>query len=269
MTTAAGHPYFDAPPLALAHRGGAGYAPNVGIENTVRAFAAAVDLGYRYLETDVRATRDGHLVAFHDGRLDRVTDGHGLISELPWSTVRAARVGGTEPIPELGEVLDAFPATRLNIDIKAAGAVRPLWEAIEAHGAQDRVCVGSFSECRLAAFRRLAGPRVATAAGPAGTAALSFAPGWLSPLLHSPAQVLQMPPKLKVRGRTLVLVTPRLVSTVHRLGKQVHAWTVDDPDEMTRLLDLGVDGIVSDRVDTLRDVLVARGEWDRAEPHGR
>ncbi len=261
MRTAAEHPYFDAPPLALAHRGGAGYAPNRDIENTLAAFRTAVELGYRYLETDVHATRDGHLVAFHDDRLDRVTDGHGRVADLPWSSVRAALVGGAQPIPELGELFAAFPETRVNIDIKAAGAVVPLWQVIREHEAQDRVCVGSFSDRRLTAFRRLAGPRVATAAGQVGTAALRFAPGRVSAVLHSPAQVLQVPVTHTIPGRTIRLVTPGLVQRAHRSGKQVHVWTIDDPAEMEQLLDLGVDGIISDRIDTLRAVLTARGQW--------
>ena len=265
---AAEHPYFDRPPLALAHRGGAAYAPNTGIENTVRAFRNAVDLGYRYLETDVHATSDGHLVAFHDERLDGVSDGHGRIAQLPWSEVQQARIGagGGEPVPELPELLETFPAARFNIDIKAAGAVAPLAEAIVRHGAQDRVCVGSFSDRRLAAFRRLAGPRVATAAGPLGTAALRLGPGWLTRWLCTPAQVLQVPPSHPAGSRAIRLVTPALLGTAHRLGKQVHAWTVDEAEEMHRLLDLGVDGIVSDRIDTLRDVLIARGDWHGAPP---
>jgi len=261
VTTAAEYPYFDDPPLALAHRGGAEYAPNRGIENTMAAFHNAVELGYRYLETDVHATSDGHLIAFHDNRLDRVTDGQGRIATLPWSVVRTARINAAEPIPELTELFVAFPDIRVNIDIKAPGALLPLWHAIREHGAQDRVCVGSFSNRRLTAFRRLAGPRVATAAGHIGTAALRFAPGWVSAMLHSPAQVLQIPVTHTIRGRTIQLVTPRLVGTAHQLGKQVHVWTIDDPQEMTQLLDLGVDGIVSDRIDTLRDVLTARRQW--------
>ena len=259
--TAADHPYFDAGPLALAHRGGSQYAPNRGIENTLTAFRNAVDLGYRYLETDVHATADGRLIAFHDDRLERVTGSRGLIADLPWSVVRRARINGVEPIPELAELFVSFPDTRINIDIKAVGAVTPLWRTIEEHEAQDRVCVGSFSGSRLSAFRRLAGPRVATAAGRLGTAALRFAPGWVSTVRHFPALVLQIPTTHTVRGRAVQLLTPRLLETAHRLGKQVHIWTIDDPVEMARLLDLGVDGIVSDRIDTLKEVLVARGQW--------
>jgi glycerophosphoryl diester phosphodiesterase len=256
------YPYFGPPPLALAHRGGAGYRPNHGIENTLVAFANAVGLGYRYLETDVQATSDGQVIAFHDPHLDRVTDRTGAVAELTWREVRAARIGGREPVPLLVDLLEAFPNIRFNIDIKAPGAVDPLWRIVQRHHAYDRVCVGSFSDRRLASFRRLAGPRVATAAGPSGAAALRFWPRSLSGPAHSPAQVLQIPATLPLpRGRALTIVTPGVLARAHGLGMQVHVWTVDDPREMTRLLDLGVDGLVSDRIDVLKDLLVARGCW--------
>lgn len=258
---AAEHPYFDVPPLALAHRGGAGYGPNRGIENSLAAFRTAVGLGYRYVETDVHATSDGHLVAFHDDRLDRVTDGVGAIAEQPWSVVRAARIGGREPIPRLAELLEELPHVRVNIDIKATGAIVPLWETVRAHGAQDRVCVASFSDRRLTAFRRLAGPTVATAAGPREIAALRFGPSRLGAGPAFLAQVLQVPVVHRLGPLPVRVVTAALVERAHDLGKQVHVWTVDDADEMTRLLDLGVDGLVSDRIDVLRDVLTTRGQW--------
>ena len=91
--------YLDQPtPVGLAHRGGAAFGPNVGLENTLAAFRRAVDMGYRYLETDVHATRDGRVVAFHDTVLDRVSDRHGAIATLPYDAVREARIGGAEPI---------------------------------------------------------------------------------------------------------------------------------------------------------------------------
>ncbi|PID97187.1 MAG: glycerophosphodiester phosphodiesterase [Actinomycetales bacterium] len=260
--SAADHCYFGSPPLALAHRGGARYAPNVGIENTLRAFENAVALGFRYLETDVHTTSDEVVVAFHDTHLDRVTDRTGPIAALPWRQVRLARVGAREPIPRLDGLLEAFPDARVNIDIKSPGAVGPLWRVIERHAAYDRVCVGSFSDRSLARFRRLAGPRVATAAGRLGTAALRLLPAQLSRWIASPAQVLQIPLAHDVAGRSLPLVTTSLLCTAHRLGKQVHVWTIDDPALMHTLLDLGVDGLVSDRIELLRDVLIERGVWD-------
>lgn len=254
-------PYLDRAPLALAHRGGALYAPNVGLENTLTAFRNAVDLGYTHLETDVHLTADGQLVAFHDDRLDRVTDGTGLIRDLPWSEVRQAGIGGVERIPLLSEVLDTVPGARLNLDLKAPGTAGPVWETIRSRGLQDQFCVGSFSQRAVSAFRRLCRGAVATAASQAGTALMALGPRWISRVARTPADVFQIPTTATIRGRTLQLVTPKLLEVAHRHGKQVHVWTIDDADEMHRLLDLGVDGIVSDRIDVLRHVLVERGAW--------
>ncbi|MGL5867345.1 MAG: glycerophosphodiester phosphodiesterase family protein, partial [Dermatophilaceae bacterium] len=237
----------DPTPVAMAHRGGAGYAPNIGVENTIAAFRRAVALGCRYLETDARATRDDVVVAFHDAVLDRVTDASGAIADLPWDAVRAARVGGTEPIPRIGDLLDAFPDVRVNIDVKAPRAIAPLVWEITRRGATDRVCVGSFSERRLWTLRRALGPGVATAAGPVGAALLRFTPAPLSRLLHTPAPVLQVPAQHRWRGHTITVVTPGLVRRAHALGKHVqvwfHSWSREDAAEMHRLLDLGVDGL--------------------------
>lgn len=257
----AGHfPYFaDATPIGLAHRGGSTYEPNVGRENTVAAFREAVAMGYRYLETDVHATADGRLVAFHDDVLDRVTDGRGTIAELPWSVVSAARINGTDSVPLMDELFETFPEARFNIDIKALAAVAPLTETIRHHDAIDRVCIGSFSDSRLRAARKSLGPRLATSAGPTDVATMRLLPSVVSRLLRSPAQALQIPVTHRIGPVTPTVVTRRLVETAHRLGKHVHVWTIDEASEMHRLLDLGVDGIVSDRIDTLRDVLAERG----------
>lgn len=258
---AADYAYLDAPtPIALAHRGGSLYAPNLGRENTLAAFRTAVDLGYRYLETDVHATKDGVVVAFHDEVLDRVGDRTGAIRDLNWDEVSRVRIGG-EPIPRLSDVLDELPGARLNIDLKADDVVEPACALLRAAGAIDRVCLGSFSQRRLTRARALLGPRVATAAGSPGIAALRFAPAWLTRLLHTPAPVLQVPHTHVVAGRRIVVVTPAFVEGAHALGKQVHVWTIDDEAQMTHLLDLGVDGIVTDRIDVLRAVLQRRGEW--------
>jgi glycerophosphoryl diester phosphodiesterase len=264
MARARDFAYFDHDgPIAMAHRGGAGYEPNVGLENTLGAFRRAVEMGYEYLETDVHATSDGELVAFHDTHLDRVTDTEGAIVDLPYAAVREARINGTDSVPLLTELLEEFPTTRLNIDVKADSALAPTVETIRRHDALDRVCIGSFSERRLRAARRALGPTLATAAGQVGTGALRYAPGLLSRLLHTPAPVLQIPVAHRLRGRQVTLVTPQLVSRAHRLGKQVHVWFHDWSDEgrveMHRLLDLGADGIVTDHIDILRDVLAERG----------
>lgn len=267
------YPYLSAPaPIALAHRGGAKLVENVGFENTLAAFGRAVAMGYRYLETDVHATSDGEAIAFHDTVLDRVTDARGRVADLPWSVVRAARVGGIEPVPRLGDLLEAFPGTFVNIDVKADSALEPTLRVLRAHDATRRVCLGSFSPRRIRAVRRELGPGVATAAGQIGTAAMRFGPGPLSRLLHTPAPVLQIPAQHRVGGRTITVVTAGLVRRAHRLGKHVHVWFHDwareDAEEFHRLLDLGVDGIVADRIDVLRDVLVERGHPLRPRPEG-
>ena len=254
------HPYFASPaPVGLAHRGGAKLAANLHLENSLAAFRRAVDLGYEYLETDVHATADGVLLAFHDTRLDRVTDAKGRVADLPWSTVRSARINATEPIPLLSELLEEFPGVKVNVDVKAPGAVEPLAELVRRQDAFDRVCVGSFSDRRLRAVRRLLGPRLATSAGPTEVAALRFAPERIQRWLRSPALALQVPTAQVVAGRRVELVTAQLVERVHAQGKHVHVWTIDDAEEMHRLFDLGVDGIVSDRIDTLAAVLAERG----------
>ncbi|MEV7184162.1 glycerophosphodiester phosphodiesterase [Kitasatospora sp. NPDC093102] len=261
------HPFLDHPgPLAFAHRGGALGHP----ENSLAAFEAAVALGYRYLETDVHATADGVLVAFHDSHLDRVTDRTGAVAELPWEAVSRARIGGTEPIPLLEDLLGAFPGARFNIDVKAAPAVGPLVETIRRTDAWDRVCVGGFSDARLAAVRAAAGPRLATSLGPREVARLrlrSLAESFLPTSAPGPLPRRSGTPfaglcaQVPERHLGIRVVDRAFVRTAHRLGLQVHVWTVDDPTRIRALLDLGVDGIMADRIDVLRDVLGERGCW--------
>lgn len=244
----------------MAHRGGSLMADNFARENTLHAFANAVELGYRYVETDVHATSDGVLVAFHDDDLERVSGEAGRISDLSWADIRAILVGGAEPIPMLDDVLDAFPDLRVNIDIKAASAIEPLVAVIERHSAQTRVCVASFSARRLRRFRKLAGSSVATAASPVGVGLAALLPSSISHV-RSSAPVWQIPLSTTVLGAEIGLFGPRLLNELHKLGKRVHIWTIDDAETMHQLIELGVDGIVTDRPDILRDVLLARGMW--------
>jgi glycerophosphoryl diester phosphodiesterase len=243
------HPFLDWPgPLAFAHRGGADDAP----ENTAVAFQAAIDLGYTFLETDVHATADGVLVAFHDDDLARTCGRAGRISALPWKEVATARVGGREPIPLLEELLAAWPTARFNIDCKADTAVDPLVDVLRRADALARVCVGSFDQFRLLRLRRRLGGQACTSAGPAETAVLrAFGYALPGPL------AFQIPTR---KGR-IPLADSSFVNAAHRRGLHVHVWTIDEPDEMRRLLDVGVDGIVTDRPAVLRDVLIERNAW--------
>jgi glycerophosphoryl diester phosphodiesterase len=258
VTLQTGYPFLDdgGPVLAFAHRGGARHPDLPGVENTLTAFAHAVALGYRYLETDVHATRDGVLVAFHDAALERVTDGAGSLADLDTAQVAALRVGGREPVPTLAELVDAFPDARFNIDLKSDAAVVPLAAFVAERDLADRVLVGSFSGRRLRRFRRLAGPGVATSAHPAEVVAFVVLPARLAGRVTG-ASALQVPHRL---GRVTV-AGRSVVRRAHAVGVQVHVWTVDDPAEMRRLLDRGVDGLMTDRTDLLKDVLRERGQW--------
>jgi len=219
------------------------------------AFSAAVALGYRYVETDVHATADGVLLAFHDHTLDRVTDRTGTISQLPYAAVREARVGD-EPIPRFEEVLGAWPDLRIHIDAKHLAAAAPLVAAIDRAGAHDRVCVGAFSDRTVLALRRLGRGRICTWMGRAEILSLRLASLGV-PVPRSPAGCTQVP----VRQGRLPVVDRRFVAAAHRRGVGVHVWTIDDPAAMGRLLDLGVDAILSDRPTVLKQVLTDRGLW--------
>ncbi len=221
------------------------------------AFGRAVREGYRYLETDVHATSDGVLIAFHDPRLDRVTDRAGRIADLPWSEVRQARINGTEPIPLMADLFEEFPDARFNIDAKAPGAVQPLIDLVRSAGVVDRVCLGSFSDRRLATLRRALGPGVATSLGPRETFGLVRA-ATLRRRFRTPAVAAQVP----VTWGRIRIVTPRFIDTAHASGLEVHVWTIDDPAQMGHLFDLGVDAIMTDRPDRLKELLVHRGAWD-------
>ena len=243
-------------PLGYSHRG---FSPD-GAENSIAAFAAAVALGYTHLETDVRATADGVAVAFHDPILDRITNHTGRLVELPWSQVRQARILGREPIPLLEEVLDGFAEARFNIDVKSDAAIGPTLDALRRTNSWHRVRLAAFSHRRVRALRRAAGPAVASALSPPEVLALKVGrlrlPAGLgeSPNLPAAAQV-------PLGSAALPVITERFVAAAHRLRLQVHAWTINTRAEMTALFDIGVDAIMSDRADLLREVLMERRAW--------
>jgi len=244
----------------MAHRG----FSLEGLENSMVAFEAAVELGYRYVETDTHSTRDGVALAVHDPSLDRITDSVGVIADLPWSMVSKSRILGREPIPRLDELLHAWPDLRVNIDVKSDPAIGPTVAAIERAGAHGRVCIGSFSDRRRrAVLRRLSRP-TATSAGQWAGASFRVASA-------APQQLGRRLVKVSLRGVDALqlpvvrfgvpIVTQVSVDAAHAAGLPVHVWTVNDPRAMTTLLDLGVDGIVSDRADLLKEVIMARGQW--------
>lgn len=238
------------------------------MENSLASFRRAVAEGFSYLEIDVHATSDGVVVVAHDATLDRTTDGSGPIAEQPWRTVGAARVGGREPVVALDTVLEELPGALLNIDLKADPAVEPTLELLTRTDAWNRVCLASFSAKRLGRVRRAAGAKLLTSCSPRDALALRLR-GWLrrahlgpagglvGGAFPVPAQLAQLP---RMQG-PLTVVDPGLVGAAHALGMEVHVWTVNEADEMRELLDMGVDGLVSDRPDLLREVLAERDLW--------
>jgi glycerophosphoryl diester phosphodiesterase len=249
------HPYLDnTSPIAFAHRGGTSAAP----ENTLRAFNDAVSLGYRYVETDVHATSDGKLVAFHDNDLQRTCGKPWKIEETDWSTLTSARINGTDPIPLLEDLLETWPELRINIDCKSDAAMQPLIDTIRRTKCLDRICVGSFSDKRLRHIRAEFGSGLCTSMGPQEVVRLVIGSTSGLPLKPSRhALIAQVP----VRQGPIPVVTSKSISRAHRLGIQVHVWTIDDPLRIGQLLDMGVDGIMSDDTRSLKDVFVARHLW--------
>ena len=257
-------PFLDCPrPHAFAHRGGAAHAP----ENSWTAFEHAVKLGYTYLETDARATSDGKLMAFHDRALDRVTGGSGPIGSRTYREVSALRVADSEPIPLIEDLLGAWPDARFNIDLKDEPGIALLADVLRRTGAWDRVCVTSFSGSRLRTARRLLDRPVCMATSPAviaavlctiGAAAERRQTGLLARRLEQwQVRCAQVPGKV---------ASASFVRRAHALGLDVHAWTINDRAEMSRLLDLGADGIMTDDIETLREVLIERGQWHSRGP---
>ncbi|AGC60591.1 glycerophosphoryl diester phosphodiesterase GlpQ2 [Mycobacterium liflandii 128FXT] len=248
----------DARRIAMAHRGFTSFRFPM---NSMGAFHEAAKIGFRYIETDVRATRDGVAVIQHDRKLAPESGVAGAVDQLTWPEVSTADLGGGEPIPTLEELLVALPQMRFNIDIKADSAVEPTVEVIERLQAHRRVLIASFSERRRQRALRLMSQRVASAAGMG--AFLGFMAARTAGRRASAMRMLRDSDCLQLPARFggLPVITPALVRSVHASRRQVHAWTIDDPAMIHALFDIGVDGIITDRADVLCDVLGARGEW--------
>lgn len=255
-----GRPYLAGAPMLVAHRGGAGLAP----ENTLAAFRSAVeDWGADMLELDVRLTADGHVVVIHDATVDRTTDGSGAVAELTLDELRRLDAGYRfvdgegrtsfrdkgVTVPTLEELMDACPSVWLNVEAKEARVAGPLVDLVRRKGETHRVLVAAEHERSRRDARGYEGPW-----GASRRHCMAF---WL--LHHLPGggpytprvDALQIPETWKGHR----VLTPRLVREAHRRNIPVHVWTVDDPDDMRRLLDWGVDAIQSDRPDLLSEVL--------------
>ncbi len=256
-------PYLDAEyPLRFAHRGSRVLWP----ENTAEAFQGAVDLGYTYIETDVRITGDGVVVVFHDATLERTTNGAGAVNMWDFADLQRLDAawwfnepddyplrGSGVRIRSLDEVFATWPEARFNIDLKGPGMEWEVADVIKRHGREETTLIASFVDRRIARFRRITGGAVAVSAGPSAAAAM-YSASRVGRTVRRRVAAYQIP--FDYRSYP---VDKKLVDAVHRAGAQVHTWTVNDPADMHRMLDLGVDGIVSDRPDLLNEVMRERG----------
>ncbi len=233
----------DSSPLLFAHRGG-----NLATENTIDAFRLAKAAGYTYIETDIQLSQDGVVVVFHDSTLNRLTGNPDYISDLTWAELKDVQLRGGGTIPRLDEVLQQFPNLKFNIDPKADRAVVPLAKIITQANAVDRVCVASFSGSRVKKIQRLLGPELCTAPGVAATFWLVLRAVFTtrSQLRYACIQV----PNLFRPNR----IGKWLVRRIQESGTQVHVWTPNSVDQITRALDVGVDGIITDEIELLQDL---------------
>ena len=243
-------------PLVIAHRGLA----TVHQENTLPAFEAALDAGADIIETDVHLSKDGQVVISHDSSLKRLTGGHGHIRDFSANELRQIDLGGGVGFPTLSETLERFPDTRFNIDLKTPEVVSAFVDTVIQHRATSRILAASFDEnTRIQAVSRLSG--VATSASRS-----HYLPGLLCSALRRGrclsdifrgVDAIQMP----ISFRGIPVATPRFIRQLVDLGKQVHVWTIDDEVTMQRLVDIGVDGIMTDRPTLLKQVLNSRNAW--------
>ncbi|MGD2102028.1 MAG: glycerophosphodiester phosphodiesterase [Acidimicrobiia bacterium] len=253
------------PPVPIAHRGSRALWP----ENTDVSFQGAYDLGFRHFETDLHLTADGVLVCFHDDTVDRTTDGTGPVDGLTLTELQQLDAGYRHRtaegfsfrgagvrVPTLEWLLTTFPDTSLVLDMKTDGLAGPLAALVDDLNAYERLIVGSFSDERLTEFREITDGRVPVSSGSA-LSRLWVLASRVGRGVAGDASALQLPTHM----RGVRVIDEKLVDAAHDAGLQVHVWTVNERSEMSRLLEMGVDGLVTDRPDILKELLTERGEW--------
>ena len=239
--------------LPFAHRGATRSAP----ENTVAAFEKAKALGFDIIETDLRCSVDQVLYCFHDKSLLRMTGDHRAIESLTSFEIDRLRIDGEHPIPKLTDIYESFPNAYVNLDAKSEACVRPLSLFFSSTDAGSRSCIGSFSQNRLS--RIVKGANCGGVAYSMGTArVLELLTSYLiKRSLHCDESCAQLP----VRAYGVSLITPKLLSYYKSSGLKTHAWTINDPLEMQRLIDMGVDGLMTDDCETLKAILKINKLW--------
>ena len=236
----------------IAHRGGS----LEQLENSLSAFRHAWDLGYRYMETDMQASSDGVVYIFHDDRLERVSDGTGLFCHHTSAEIDKIRLHNGEPIPKLADVLDALPEAIFNIDIKRADGTKPLADFLSSHSQAHRIVAASFVGKRLRALKGLVDRAIPVTAVQNDIIRIKLI-SWGLPL--SPPDVIAV--QVPIQHYGIKIVTPAFVKQCQALGIKVHVWTIDDEDEMRWLIDIGVDGVMTDRPSLLKQICLEKNCW--------
>ncbi len=240
------HPYLDVPGVAIsAHRGGSIEAP----ENTIESFEYSIELGSSYIETDVQLSSNGIPYIFHDDDLKRLFGKNIIFNSLHSDQIDELILFDKYKIPTLESTLQKFPDTLFQIDVKTDEVVLPTMEVIKKTNSTDKVCIASFSSKRLKQVHNLY-PEICLSMGPFEVMKLLLASFGLY-RKKVPGNCLQIP----IYQYGIKLVTKRFINYIHSIGLKIHVWTINDEDTMQRLIDLGVDGIITDRPKTLKDLL--------------
>lgn len=253
--------YTEPGPIAVAHRGGAGTHP----ENTLTAFVHAYGLGLRWFETDVRASADGVAVLHHDRTLRRLFGRDDAVADLTWDQLRSLRTADGDRLLRPVDLLQRLPDARVAVDVKDPAALPGLLADVRRAGAAARVCLAGAGDDVLACAAAQE-PGLTTALGWRSLVTFVAAARFRIPataLARRPVQArwAHVPDRLLGAG----VCTADVVARAADLGLHVMAWTVDDPERMHQLLDIGVRGLITDRPDLAREVLLARGAWRRPD----
>ena len=238
--------------IAFSHRGGS----LENNENTISAFQNSIELGYQYIETDVQSTKDDKLVIFHDNDLKRIANQNINIADINYDDLRNIKIFNNETIPLLKDTIEELKFIKFNIDPKSDRAAIILNSILKKRKDLDRFCIGSFFQHRVNLFRNSFLNKITTSMSKQEVVKLFF--NQYLHLFKQDTPCIQVP----VSFKGIKIITKKLIDFIHIQNKKIHVWTIDDQTEMQRLIDLGVDGIMTDRPSILKDVLIKNNLWN-------
>ena len=232
--------FFNSKFQGFVHRGDA----TIYTENTIEAFKEAAILGFQYIESDLRRTKDGKIITFHDPRMQRITGSRANINEMTLANIRMQRLPKKERIPTLDELLEEFPETFFNLDLKVSGMVAEVLKKLKTHNAEDRVCLGSFSSNTIREINSM-NPKINTSMGQSQVALFRFFN------IKNDSNAIQIP----VKWMGIKVLTKEFLNTCHENGLKVHVWTINEETSMQNLINMGVDGIMTDNPSALMKLM--------------